>query len=224
MMRPDPSPPSATHSPAEAWLGVSDELLAAANHALSNRLAALISLVRVLEYGDAAANPLLAVLQQEVDRLEQTTGLLRLLPRDAYDQPEPVLLADVLPSVLALHRLRGDAREIEFEVRESADPAPAWVSPGLLSHALLMTLDAATRVALRAAAASVEIASTGSDEHVGVVVELPDGAKLDEAESALLASAEALLRQAGGELVSGARIEVRLPTLAAARRREGRGG
>jgi signal transduction histidine kinase len=229
MTRPEPSPPpAATAAAAEAWLGVADELLAAVNHALSNRVAALISLARVLEYGDAAGNPLLVVLQQEVERLEQTTRLLRLLPREAHDQPEPVRLADVLPDVLALHRLRSDARDVKFEVRESSDPAPAWVSPGLLSHALLMVLDAATRASLRATAASVPVTVYGDADIVAVVVELPAEAGLAAEETTLLASVGEMLRQAGGELAAGvpnagagpARIEVRLPTLAAVRKRE----
>jgi signal transduction histidine kinase len=231
MTRPDPAPPTApAATAAEAWLGVSDELLSAINHALSNRLAALISLARVLEYGDAAGNPLLPMLQQEVERLEQTTSLLRLLPREAHDQPEPVRLADVLPNVLALHRLRSDARDLKLDVRTASDPAPAWVSPGLLSHALLMLLDTATRAALRAAAASVAVSCYGGDEFVGVVVELPAQANLAAQETTLLASIGEMLRQAGGELVADspdagagpARIEVRLPTLAAVRKRETR--
>jgi hypothetical protein len=55
-------PTDSLTSPTEAWLSVCDDLLWAFNHALSNRLAALTSITRILEYSDTGLDPLLSAL------------------------------------------------------------------------------------------------------------------------------------------------------------------
>lgn len=211
---------------AAAWLAVSDELISAVNHALNNRLAALLSLSRVLEFDDAAANPLVAVLQEEVERLERTTTLMRLLPRDPHEAAEPVVLADLFRDALALHRLRSGARDLEYDVGEAGDAPPAWAPPTALTHALLILLSALTTEHPPADAGAVRVTYGGDADEALLAIELPPALAAVAPEAAeRLDAVEDRLARWGGSLVrdgagtgGGPRIEVRLPSLAAARR------
>jgi hypothetical protein len=203
-----------------AWLEIVDELLHSVNHALANRLAALVSLVRVLEYGDSGSQPLLAVLQQEVERMERSAALLRLLPRERGAPSEPVRLADVLPDALELHRLRSDMRDRELGVQALGDLPPAWSEPVRLTHALLAVLDAAVRSADPDSEFRARCEEAGDE--VTVRIEFRAGGP----EQVPAPAAGPLSERAGGRLESGrdeggrAWLELRLPTLAAARRAE----
>jgi hypothetical protein len=227
-----------TREPAagEPWQTVADELLGAVNHALNNRLAALISLVRVLEFGETGTNPLFDVLREEVDRLEQTTVLLRLLPREPNEAPEAARLTDLLEPALALHRLRGRARDLDYQIVEGGDSTPVRVPPTATTHALLILLAALTPASAPSGAGPIRIAFSEADGEARMSVELPPEitAALDDGEgeaNTRLAAVGALLRGMGGSLVRGeatagaARgVEVRFPTLAASRRADGAGG
>jgi len=219
-----------------AWLAVSDDVLASVNHALSNRLAALISLVRVMEFGGSESESLMPVLAQEVDRLEQATALLRLLPRGHDDQPEPVRFVDAVPDLLALLHLQRDVRELPIDVAPATDAPPAWIDPTTLNHALLMLFSALTRLALASGAPRIDVQPGGDDEWATLVAIVPPpeaegggddpGGNAGERAAREMDAADALLRHAGGAVLrreseSGAvRVEVRVPTLLAARRRE----
>lgn len=225
-------------SPTDAWLAVADDLLWAINHALSNRLAALTSITRILEHSDTGADPLLAVLSGEIEQLERTVELLRLLPRHPDEQPEPVLLAELLPNVLALHRLQGEWRDLEYEVHGADGVSPVCVEPSLLAHALLLLLSAAARIAKRAGNPRISLRCGGDEDWSVLVIESPPAPAAGGVAPATAAqgwkpidarAVEALLRGAGGELIGnhfagdpagGVYFELRLPTLVAVRRAE----
>jgi hypothetical protein len=238
-----PRPPSkpVPVSESEAWLAVSDELLWGINHALSNRLAALISLVRILEHSETGLDPLLDVLRREVDTLERTISLLRLLPRNAGELPEPVRLVELLPDVLALHRLQSEIRDLDFQLHEQPDLQPVWIEPATLAHALLLLLSAATRIARRARQSSISIWCRGDSEWVELIIESPPSPTGEPLQVDATAQewvpldarvVERLLEGAGGRLAEnhfsgdparGVYFELRLPTLSAVRRRQAAG-
>jgi hypothetical protein len=230
------SSPRPDHAPAatgagDAWLSVCDELLWGFNHALSNRLAALTSLVRILEHSDTGLEPLLTVLSGEIGTLDRTLALLRLLPRNLDELAEPVRLQDVLPAVLELHRLQSDAREVEFLLDADEHCLPAWIQPSRLTHALLLLLARVSRATRQAEPTQAMIRCSGDDDEVRVVVDAA-GARPDPASrerDGVLAAIEGLVGHAGGEVreariggaaVGGLRWELRLPSLLAVRRRE----
>jgi|GEM_PF-5688718 len=225
----DGTPPGAqaSSSAAEvdaAWLVLAEELVLAVNHALANRMAALISLVRVLEYGDSATQPLLPVLQQEVERLERTTALLRILPREPGAPREPVRLVDVIPDAIGLHILRGDARDLEIRSDVDADLPPVWGEPVAISHAVLAMLDALTT--RRGDGEPIRISATVQHDTVGLLV---GGGTADHGGIGREVVAE-LVRRAGGTLDPGddageaGVLLARFPTLASIRREEAGGG
>jgi signal transduction histidine kinase len=235
MIRSDlPLPIVATPSSSDAWLARSDELLGAINHALNNRLAALGSLARVMESAGPSGDPLLTMLVQEVDRLDHTLSLLRLLSREAGAEPEPILLPDLLPQVIALHRLQGAAHDVAFDAAAAASVLPILAGRSSLIRALLLFLAEAERAASGAARRPLEVQCRGDQEEVAVVAEVPAPANSPDGRDAESAgdmettrAIEGLLVGSGGRFVrhagagaGEASLQLRLPTLSAARRRE----
>jgi hypothetical protein len=231
---------SAATSPAEAWLSVCDELLWAFNHALSNRLAALTSITRILEYSDTGLDPLLSALSSEIGSLEKTLALLRLLPRSPTAVHEPVRLEDLLPEVVSLHRLQTEFRDLDYGIDAQPDTTPIWVEPSRLTHTLLLLLAAASGVACRNGGSAVAIGYTGDDRYVRLVIGTPpstegpgpsDSPQVDGPPLKGEVVRELVVRL-GGELVeascgddprSGVRFELLLPTLLSVRAREREG-
>jgi hypothetical protein len=214
-------------SSASTWLSVSDDLLWGFNHALSNRLAAITSIARILEYSDTGLDPLLAALNSEIGTLEETLKLLRLVPRDSHAYPEPVLPEDLVPQALRLHGLRSDASDLEFETTVEGEPQPVWIRPGSLAHAILIALAAVSRDALAAGDRRVRVRVTTTEDLVTIAVLAlaahgGDSAVPDREREAV----NELAAEGGGSCVSiddagGERgVEIRLPTLIAVRRRE----
>ncbi|CAN5677517.1 hypothetical protein BH23GEM3_BH23GEM3_05200 [soil metagenome] len=222
---------------ADAWLGVSDDLLWGINHALSNRLAAVAAVVRILQFSDTGLDPLFSVLGQEITNLEKTIALLRLLPRNPDEQPEPVHLTDTLTSVLALHRLQSDGRDLEYEVDAAPDVLPVWIEPSTLAHALLLLLSSAARIAERAGNTSISVTCRGDEDWATLAIESPppqpgageaEESEWDDSWKPVDARVvEVLLEGAGGELMEsrfagdparGVCYRMRLPTLLAVRR------
>lgn len=214
---------------ADVWLTVCDELLWGFNHSLSNRVAAITSISRILDHSDTGLDPLLSALTGEIDTLERMLSLLRLIPRDRDGSPEPVLVEDLLPDVLRLHELRGGA--CGFDVQKSGDPQPVWMARASLIHALVLALGAAGRAARDGSVGGIRVDS--SEEKVMVEIAssvaaahgAPVGSSaLSEGERTLLG---VLIGDAGGEVAEGkgeatGRWELRLglPTLIAVRSRE----
>jgi hypothetical protein len=227
-----PAPPS----PAEVWLSVCNDLLWGFNHALSNRLAALTSIVRILEHSDTGLDPLLGVLSEEIGNLERTLSLLRLLPQNPAEAPEAVLLQDLIPPLLELHRLQNDGRDLEFDLDLDSTTFPVWVEPSALSHAILLLLAATSRAARRAGSTAVSIRYHGNERSVALAIAtLPSEGNGELGEDSWMPIdtrvVERLLDPTGGELVKeygagdpreGARFELRLPTLLEVREREQR--
>jgi C4-dicarboxylate-specific signal transduction histidine kinase len=213
-------------------LTVSDDLLWGFSHALSNRLAAISSITKIIEYSDTGLDPLLSALSDEISTLDRTLALLRLIPRNPDGTPEPVNLSELLPELLEVHRLRGEMREFRVTLREDGEALPVWAEPARLGHALLLLLDAVTRSARPTGDQELDVALTGDEVYAIVRLELRgadggagnEGKPLSPVETGVVRE---LLEESGGELCAdgdsvdgGFRFEVRIPTLPEVRRRE----
>jgi hypothetical protein len=212
----------------DAWLAVSDDLLWGFNHALSNRLAAISSITRILEYSDTGLDPLLAALSEEIETLERTLKLLRLVPRSPRSTAEPVLLNELVPEVVRLHGVRSDATDLRMETYFDDGLQPVWVDPARLSHALLIVFAAVSRFAYRSGERAIAVRAGSTAELATIGFTTPSGvgapslsASFDPAEVAMV---RRLIAEGGGELRDAESdppgVELRLPTLLAVRERE----
>lgn len=228
----DPSLPAANGAPgaAGAWLDASDALLRGVGHALNNRVAALSALVQVL-VTTGEGGPLHDALGEETRRLQRAVELIRLLPRRWDSPPEPLLVADAVRDALEILPLHPDLPVLRYDWVPETDLPPVLVEPTLFTHALCLVGQAAAEVAARAGAAAVSFRGSATDAEVTVAVvageaAAAEGAGQDDAgATGDPARAAPLMELAGGELRvverSGRRlrVELRLPTLAEARRR-----
>jgi hypothetical protein len=205
------------------WLATLERLQRGLNHAMSNRIASLASVISILEPGDVE---LVRQLGDEMTRLERLLALLRLLPRPSEPRAEPVQVADFAHDVgtlLAHHPGLRDERLVTTGL-EAAPPVRCRLHA--LQHALLLLLEEAGL-----AGAPLALAAHGTDAALTLTVgaaagtqaadeALPGIARDDagRAAQALLAADEALVWTAGEGPAWGAWI--RLPTLLALRARE----
>jgi hypothetical protein len=217
---------------AEAWLVVSDALLRGLNHALSNRAATVGAVSGVLDPAEPPSAAIVDVLRDEAARLDELLQLARLLPGQRAGT-EPVHLPDVVPAAVALHGYHFDLRDTACHVEGDATVMPVLADPTALTHALLLLLTAAK---LAAAGGTVVLRHHGDDEQVTLTLDaLPPAAADDPAvpredaepgdEEAMLAAARTLLAASDAVVerrpaAQGARYELTLPTLTAARRAE----
>ena len=210
------------------WLGVSDALLRGVGHALNNRAAALSAVVQVL--ASEENGPLEGALRAETERLQRAVELLRLLPRRWGSEPEPVLVDDVVRSAIELLVLHADLPELRYEWTADGSLPPTLVEPSLLTHVLCLLGTAAAREAGRTGARSGSFRGSSTAETVRVEVSVGEGNPAyagvsEEGGTADADAAGALIARAGGsfemEKKGGLRLAFTLPTLAAARRREG---
>ena len=222
----------------EAWLQVSEELLRGANHALSNRLAALGAIVRVVESSGSGSDPLIEALAREVERLEELGRLLQLLPRERDSGAEAIHLPELLREAAALHGMQGPLRDLSYDIDGSPDTLPVWSERSRLLHVVLLLLSTAARATQLAAGNSLRVRYTGDRSWVTVTIEASVASSSDSQSSTppradeLLGSVDldavAEMLGDGGEITAAAegfessrRWELRLTTLLEARRREG---
>ncbi len=161
MTTPDSS--AAEDRAAAAWLAVCDDILAGLTHALNNRLAALSSVTRMIEYGDLS---LISTLVQEMEELEGTIQLLRTLPSTAEDGAEPVHLGDGLRTVVELQRLRRETRDLHYRLEIDPSTPPVVADPVLLTRALLLVLAEVADHALKTETLEILIATEAADSSV----------------------------------------------------------
>jgi hypothetical protein len=185
---------------AEVWLSVCDDLLSGLSHALNNRLAAVGSIARVLEYGDIGGDSLYATLIAEIETLERTVALLRLVPRTDEDRLEPIRLEDFVPPVLRLHSLRRDVRDLEFEFLAESVVPPGFGEPVLLTRALLLALGAVSH-AVQSNGGNVVSLESADGEYVTLAISGRTGGPLSiRDDRGELAAAEILTGAAGCHL------------------------
>ena len=177
-------------------------------------MGALTGLTRILQYSDTGAEPLVDTLAEELDRMQSVHALLLVLADEDPPLPAPLVLTDLLAEVELLHRLRVDLREVPVQIE--ADPAalPLWAARVPLTQALVLLVESAARQP-QANGGAIVLRCDGDEETVRVRTE-PGAA------AAGAAALRALAAAAGAEWDAEA-AELRIPTLLAARRREGVG-
>ena len=204
-MPPDTIPAAA----AAQWADLSDALLAGLVHMLNNRVTALSVCAELAALGDDEMI-VGGVLASEMQRLQQATALLGLLPSRPHP-PEALELRPVLDDAIALHshhpRTRLVACDVGVEGRLQPVRAPRWA----LLRLMLVIVDAAKSAASDAGRAA-GIRLTSDDRQARVHALTPGHAGPYAAAMATLCDG-ALTRQ-GDELV------LSLPTLRSLREQE----
>lgn len=200
----------------EAWLPVSDALLAGVHHALNNRLATLSALAQLLALGGAPAPE--TALPREMERLGETLRLLGLLPRHPGERSVPLRVPDFLPDALALVAQHRDLREVEFSLEADPEALPVLAEESALIRAVLALLVAVGVAAHEGGAGRVAVRLGGDETFVSLEAE-PGG----DAVGGSLGGAglTPLWEAAGGEVeITETGVIGRMPTLTEARRRE----
>lgn len=221
----------------DAWLEVSDDLLAGVGHALSNRVAALTAVGQVL--AATTEGPFTKALSTESSRLQRAVQLLRLLIRRWDTEPEPIRVEDVLKDVVELLGHHPEVRNTSIRLEGAAGLAPVWSERSLLTHALCIVLSVAAEAVERAGEAELVVRCSGTMEEVRLGISFPSGTAAVTAQGTSdeppagsridPRAARGLIKRSGGELSvqeeDGARtvLLIQLPTLMEIRRREREG-
>ncbi|HKV51105.1 MAG TPA: hypothetical protein VJO52_07900 [Gemmatimonadaceae bacterium] len=199
-----------------AWIVVRDALLRGLTHALSNRVMAIATLADLT----AEAPPSDAtndVLASEARRLDALLHQFRLLSPAPPAPAEPLNIADTLPALVELAGRHPEVAGMPCDIRVAATVQPAYTDAGMLGRVVPPLVVAATRAARRVGASRVQIDVSGDAHWVVVRLAVGDaGVAEGTADVASQGSPAMQIADTG----HGARYELLLPTLAAARRRD----
>jgi nitrogen-specific signal transduction histidine kinase len=199
-----------------AWSTVRDAVLRGLTHALSNRVMAITTLADLA--GDASAvTTTRTVLASEAVRLDALLQQFRLLSPAAPAPAEPLNIADVLAPLVDLAGRHPDVVGTPCDVRLTAGVQPAFVDAGQVGRIVPALVVAAMRAARRLQPPRVQVDVRGDARWVVVGAAAGDavgaGSLPDETNAGVPAIGIF-------ETPRGARYELRMPTLAAARRRD----
>jgi len=199
-----------------AWNVVRDALLRGLTHALSNRVMAITTLSDLA--GDAtAAATTRSVLASEAGRLDALLRQYRLLSPAPPSPAEPINIADVLAPLVELAGRHPDVAGTPCDVRLTAGVQPAFVDAGQVGRIVPALVVAAMRIARRVQPPRVQVEVRGDARWVVVCAATGDAIGA----GALPGDTEAGATGIGiTETPNGARYELLMPTLAAARRRD----
>jgi len=201
------------------WMSIHDDLIRGIAHAMSNRVATLSANVWMMSQGGQRGTDAAAVLQSEIERLEELLVQLRILPKgDAA--PEPLLAIDSARTAVSLHAHHGNLRNQPCTIDDPGSVPPARAEPQALVHALLVAMTAAREAAGREGRAVVRLRSDGDYVQFVATVDGKDVVDRGDQRFALDALAAAqLLAASGGRARSHAYgCVVEVPTLASSRR------
>ena len=137
---PAPPPPAAA-----ALLDVLDGLSRGLNHALSNRVNTLNTLLAVLQDCEEFDREIVDALAAEEARFESLLQLYRLFPLDVNEAREPLILADPVADALALFAHHLDLRMLPCEVSGLESAPPVRCQRRMLTQAILVMLVAVGR-------------------------------------------------------------------------------
>jgi len=195
---------------------VRDALLRGLTHALSNRVMAITTLSDLA--GDAtAAATTRSVLASEAGRLDALLRQYRLLSPAPPSPAEPINIADVLAPLVELAGRHPDFAGTPCDVRLTAGVQPAFVDAGQVGRIVPALVVAAMRIARRVQPPRVQVEVRGDARWVVVCAATGDAI----GEGTLPGDTETGATGIGiTETPNGARYELLMPTLAAARRRD----
>ncbi|HEX6814378.1 MAG TPA: hypothetical protein VF102_01795 [Gemmatimonadaceae bacterium] len=193
-----------------------DGLLRGLTHALSNRVMAITTLADLAGDASAAATTR-SVLASEGGRLDALLQQYRLLSPAPPSPAEPLNIADVLAPLVELAGRHPDVVGTPCDVRVTAGVQPAFVDAGQVGRIVPALVVAAMRAARRVHPPRVQVDVLGDARWVvvGAAVGNAIGAGSLPGETNAGATAVAIT-----ETPTGARYELLMPTLAAARRRD----
>jgi hypothetical protein len=193
---------------------VRDALLRGLSHALSNRVMAISTLAELMADSPASA-PAGNILSSEARRLDLLLHQFRLLSPPPPAPPEPLSVVDLLPSLVEFAGRHPEIAAMPCDIRVTANVQPAFIDAAMLGRAVPVLLVAATRAARRVGVSRVQIDVVGDAHWVVVrfaVGEAGDGPSGDAPHGSPAMQIT--------DTAQGARYELLLPTLAAARRRD----
>ena len=191
-----------------------DAVLRGLVHALSNRIGIVGAVAGMLEPDAPAPSVAVGMLQGETDRLSGLLDEFRQFAGEPVSAPEPVHLPDLVATVLALHAHHPTLRDVACATEALQALPPAMADPDATRGALLAAIGAAKRAAGDAGDAGARVHGVVDGDTVRLIVEAL-GARPTSEDATLSwtfasGAGQARLTSCGGE--------VRLPTLAAARR------
>jgi hypothetical protein len=217
----------------DQWLRVSEKVLTGLNHQLTNRSAALDSLVGVIATEPELDQTMLAALQDEIVRLIDLLKLYRMLPAEPSAQAQAMRLQDTIPQVLRLHMHHADLKGVTVALDGDQDTDPVLIRPSALMRSLLVLLESGAGNAARSGRKTPLTLGYGPDgaNVVRITVEAatPSGQMVFTGPGSLVHAVRSALAHAHGTIdatiVDGRegpllRYELRFPTLTEARRRE----
>jgi hypothetical protein len=153
---------------AEEWADLMDQALRGLHHALNNRIGSLSAVIELLQLdGVPADGSGLEGVAAELARLEECSRLVRLLPRDTAADEEPLILADVIADVLAIHRFLHGVREVSVTIVPTRFVEPVRVERWALVRVLTLLLNDAKRLAGQLGA-GVRVVAESDDEWVSI--------------------------------------------------------
>jgi len=217
----------------DQWLRVSEKVLTGLNHQLTNRSAALDSLVGVIASEPELDKAMMSALKDEVVRLIELLGLYRMLPAEPSPNAQAMRLQDTMPLVLRLHMHHADLKGVTVALNGDPDTDPVLIRPSALLRSLLVLLESGAGNAARSgrrAPLALGYANDGTS-HVSITLEAPTPAgqmvftgpgSLVHAVRAALAHAHATIDAAivDGQEGPMLRYVLRFPMLTEARRLE----
>jgi hypothetical protein len=193
---------------------VRDALLRGLTHALSNRVMAISTLAE-LSVEAPLTGTTADVLSSEARRLDALLHQFRLLSPPPPAPPEPSNIADALPSLVEFAGRHPEVAGMPCDIRVTANVQPAFIDAAMLGRAVPVLLVATTRAARRVGVSRVQIDVVGDAHWVVVrfaVGEAGDGPSGDAPHGSPTMQIT--------DTAQGARYELLLPTLAAARRHD----
>ncbi len=157
------------------------------------------------------------VLASEARRLNALLHQFRLLSQAPPAPAEPLSIADTLPALVELAGRHPDVAGMPCDISVAAHAQPAFIDAGMLGRVVPVLVVAATRAARRVGASRVQIHVAGDAHWVVVRFAVGNaGAANGPADDAPQGLPAMRITDTG----QGARYELLLPTLAAARRRD----
>jgi hypothetical protein len=214
----------------DQWLRVSEKLLKGLNHQFTNRLTALGAILDLMHPASPPPQEVIDALAEEVARLGRLLLMYRSLSTDGLASMEATRLQDAIPMALSLHEQHPDLKSLACRVVGEPDSAPTLIRQASLLRALLVLLESVAGNAMRSGRereVQVTYGSMGDEVFVRFDASAPDGQTLFAGPGSLLYTVRRELAHASGSAEGtlrgtgpGRRItyEIRLPTLAAARR------
>lgn len=214
-----PAHPGARTSASDEWLDLVDQVLLGLDHALNNRLGALRAFAELLRDEQwRATRAATDGVQKEVERLEETTSVVRLLARPRQPSETGLILEEVMADVVRVQSMLFDVRDTPVEFLPGPPVEPVWSERSGLVRLLSLLSYALRRFAhQREGQASLNISAESDERWARIRFAAPS----PMSEFAVSDCVASLATTIGAECrVTDGHVEVRLPTLKA--RRAGR--